>query len=204
MWRYAADGTYRTMVSFGSETDINALAIDNNGKVLVGGQGLPDAANQVGLFDGLALLDLSNNGLEKVSGFHPVVGDEAEIYDISTYSDGRLLVAGDFSHVNGSPRFGLARLLANGTLDTTFTPFEGFPGGWSNAVLALPDGRAVAGFGHENLYLIGSTGSLTDLSTIINYDRVSTLALQSDGKVLVGTDFGYWIKTTKGRFFRFG
>lgn len=200
VWRYGADGTYRTMVSFGSETDINALAIDNNGKVLVGGQGLPDEVNQVGLFDGLALLDLSYNSLEKVPEFQPVVGDEAEIYDISTYSDGRLLVAGDFSHVNGSPRFGLARLLTNGTLDTTFKPFETMPGGWSNAALALPDGRVVAGFGHENLYLIGSTGSLTDLSSIINYDRVSTLALQSDGKVLVGTDFGTGVKRLKADF----
>ncbi|WP_448542461.1 delta-60 repeat domain-containing protein [Roseiflexus sp.] len=186
VWRYAADGTYRTMTEFGNESDILGLALRSDGKVIVGGQGVPETSSQVGIFDGLALLDLANDGVEKVGAFRPLVGDEANIYSLSRYTDGRLLVAGNFSHVNGSPRFGLARLLASGGLDTDFHPFADKPGGYSYAALALPDGRAVAGFGWNNLYLIGENGSLTDLSAINNYDRVSALALQSDGKVLVG------------------
>ncbi len=186
VWRYAADGTYRTMTEFGNESDILALAVRSDGRVIVGGKGVPRTSSQVGIFDGLALLDLANDGLEEVSTFRPLVGDEANIYSLSRYTDGRLLVAGNFSHVNGSPRFGLARLLASGELDADFRPFADRPGGYSHAALALPDGRAVAGFVWNNLYLIGENGSLTDLSAINDYYVVNALALQSDGKVLVG------------------
>ena len=199
VWRYAADGSYRTLASFGNEADVLALALRSDGKVMLGGQGRPKTAADVAVFDGLALLDLSNAGLEKVSAFNPVVGDEADIYSLSRYADGRLLVAGNFSHVNGSPRFGLARLLANGNLDPSFQPFADQPGGWSMAALALPDGRAVAGFGDSGLFLIGGNGALTDLSAFNDYDRVSALAYQA-GKVLVGSDFGLGVRRLKADF----
>jgi uncharacterized delta-60 repeat protein len=200
VWRYASDGTYHTMVTFGSEADMLAMALRSDGKLILGGQGRPETSTEVGWFDGLALLDLADNGLEKVAAFHPIVGDEAEISSLSRYSDGKLLVAGNFSYVNGNPRFGLARLLADGSLDASFQPFEDQPGGWSNAALALSDGRAVAGFGHSGLYLIGLDGSLTDLSAFNDYDRVSVLALQSDGKVLVGSDFGLGVRRLRADF----
>ncbi|MFO7622963.1 MAG: delta-60 repeat domain-containing protein, partial [Anaerolineales bacterium] len=199
VWRYAADGSYRTLASFGNEADVLALALRSDGKVMLGGQGRPKTAADVAVFDGLALLDLSNAGLEKVSAFNPVVGDEADIYSLNRYADGRLLVAGNFSHVNGSPRFGLARLLANGNLDPSFQPFADQPGGWSMAALALPDGRAVAGFGDSGLFLIGGNGALTDLSAFNDYDRVSALAYQA-GKVLVGSDFGLGVRRLKADF----
>lgn len=194
VWRYAANGNYHTMASFGNTADVLALAVRSDGKALLGGQGRPKTATEVGWFDGLALLDLANNGLEIVPAFRPLVGDEAEITSLSRYSDGKLLVAGNFSHVSGAARFGLARLLANRALDTTFHPFADRPGGWSSAALALPGGRTVAGFGDSNLYLVELDGSLVDLSAFNNYDRVRVLALQSDGKVLVGSDFGLGVR----------
>ncbi len=200
VWRYGSDGTYQTMTSFGNESDVFALGLRSDGKVLVGGQGRPATVDQIGIFDGLALLDLANNGLEKVGTFHPLVGDEAEFYDLSTYADGRLLVAGNFWYVNGRPLFGLARLLANGSLDTAFAPFANRPGGWSTAALALPDDRAVAGFGSNELHLIGANGDLTNLSAYNNYDRVSTIVRQSDGKILVGSDFGRGVRRMKADF----
>lgn len=199
VWRYAADGSYRTMTTFGNESDVLALALRSDGKVMLGGQGRPATSDQVGLFDGLALLDLSNDGLEKVGAFHLVVGDEAEIYSLSRYPDSKLLVAGNFSHVNGSPHFGLARLLANGALDTSFHPFADQPGGWSYAALALSDGRAMAGFRDSGLYLIGAAGGLVDLSAFNNYDRVSALAIQGD-RVLVGSNFGLGVRRLKADF----
>ncbi len=200
VWRYASDGSYRSMVSFGEESDALALGLRSDGKVLVGGQGRPKTSDQVGLFDGLALLDLANESLDTIAAFQPVVGDEAQIYSLSRYADGKLLVAGDFSHVNGAPYFGLARLLANGSPDTSFHPFRDLPGGWSWAVVALPDGRAVAGFGNDWLYLIGQDGSRTDLSDFNNHDRVSALAVQSDNKVLVGSNFGLGVRRLKADF----
>jgi len=198
--RYASNGDYQTMTTFGDASDILTLALRSDGKVLAGGQGDPKTPSDIGLFNGLALLDISANGLEKVAAFHPLVGDETDIFTLSRYSDEKLLVAGKFTHVNGSPRFGLARLLANGSLDPDFHPFADKTGGWSNAALALPDGRSIAGFADSNLYLIGLDGSLTDLSAINHNDRVSALVYQMDGKVLVGTDFGLGVRRLKADF----
>jgi uncharacterized delta-60 repeat protein len=91
-------------------------------------------------------------------------------------------------------------LLANGSLDADFRPFADQPGGWSRAALALPDGRAVAGFKDAGLYLIAADGSLTNLSAINHYDRVSTLERQSDGKVLGGSDWGAGVRRLKADF----
>jgi uncharacterized delta-60 repeat protein len=200
VWRYAASGAYQALTSFGNESDVLALAYRSDGKVLLGGQGRPKDASQIGLLDGLALLDLANNSLGQVAAFHPLVGDEAEINSLSRYPDGRLLVGGNFSHVDGSPRFGVARLLANRALDTSFHPFADLPGGWSRAVLALSDGRALAGFRSSELYLIGLDGSRTDLSVFNNFERVSALAMQSDNKVLVGSNFGLGLRRLKADF----
>ncbi|HNT24887.1 MAG TPA: delta-60 repeat domain-containing protein [Anaerolineales bacterium] len=199
VWRYAADGTYQTMTSFGDESDVLALALRSDGALLVGGRGWPGTIDEAGLLDGLALFDLSNDGLYRVEAFHPLVGDEAEVFSLSRYADGKVLVAGTFSHVDGHPRYGLARLLSNGQLDLSFAPFAGLPRGWSFAALALPDGRAIAGFASSNLYLVGLDGSLTDLSAINNYDRVSALAYQN-GQVLVGSDFGTGVKRLNADF----
>jgi uncharacterized delta-60 repeat protein len=201
VWRYASDGTYQTLASFGNESDVLALAMQRDGMAMLGGQGRPSNSVQVGVFDGLALLDLSNNGLEKVPTFTPLVGDEAEITSLSPYVNGSVLVAGFFSHVNSSPRFGLARILANGTLDPDFSPFADKPEqGWSNAALSLPDGQAVAGYGQSSLFLLDQDGNLTDLSSYNNFDRVSALALQSGGQVLVGSNFGRGVRRIKADF----
>ena len=59
------DGNYQTMTSFGSEADMLALALRSDGVGMVGGQGHPEWTSDVGLFDGLALLDLAYDGLER-------------------------------------------------------------------------------------------------------------------------------------------
>ena len=44
------------------------------------------------------------------------------IRSIALQADGKLLVGGHFTAVGGQPRFGLARLLPDGSLDTAFVP----------------------------------------------------------------------------------
>jgi hypothetical protein len=55
--------------------------------------------------------------------------------------DGRLLVAGEFTSFEGDPRLRIARLLANGLLDTGFSASTNGP---VDALLMLPDGRCFA------------------------------------------------------------
>jgi len=49
------------------------------------------------------------------------------VYAVVVQSDGKILIGGCFTMVNGSPRSRLARLNADGTLDSTFAPsYPGF------------------------------------------------------------------------------
>jgi hypothetical protein len=64
--------------------------------------------------------------------------------------DGRLLLAGTFTEVNGVPRPGLARLSRDGTLDDEFEPNrDGGPPGWAPVIPAslapLPGGDVLIG-----------------------------------------------------------
>ena len=52
---------------------------------------------------------------------------------------GRIAVAGDFTHIDGEPRPGIARLLSDGTLDSSFSPT-----GDLGPVRALDDGTWIA------------------------------------------------------------
>ncbi|MFM9955339.1 MAG: hypothetical protein ACKVVO_14880 [Opitutaceae bacterium] len=61
---------------------------------------------------------------------------------VQVLADGRLLVAGAFSRVNGIARPGLVRLQSDGTLDASYTPDFSLFGSFTTA-LPLPDGRTL-------------------------------------------------------------
>jgi uncharacterized delta-60 repeat protein len=113
---------------------------------------------------------------------------------LARQADGRLLVAGGFDTFNGQPRTGLVRLLADGAVDAGFVPQSSSLS--VSTVLPLPDGSVIVGDqygmynrplirlgpdGHRDTTFIGST----------SYD-IASLALQPDGKILVGFDSTVW------------
>jgi len=109
---------------------------------------------------------------------------------LARQADGRLLVAGWFDTFNGQPRNGLVRLLADGAVDSGFVPEIGSAS--ISAVLPLPDGSVIVGdqYGMYNRPLIRLGPDGHHDTTFLNstlYD-VASLALQSDGKILVGID----------------
>jgi uncharacterized delta-60 repeat protein len=57
-------------------------------------------------------------------------GVDGAIYAIVSQSDGKVILGGRFNNVNGQPRLNLARINADGTLDTTFLagPTDGVDG----------------------------------------------------------------------------
>src|SRR5207249_5858764 len=112
--------------------------------------------------------------------------------------DGRILIAGDFTTVNWVARKGIARLNENGSLDMTFNPTPG-----ANdevlSVVAQPDGKVLLGGSFTNLNgaprnrigRLNSNGSLDatfDPGKGANID-VNSVALQLDGKVIIGGNF---------------
>lgn len=59
-------------------------------------------------------------GEEIDSTFNPNAGTNGEIKIVIFQEDGKILIGGDFTSVNNTPRNAIARLNANGTLDATF------------------------------------------------------------------------------------
>ena len=129
--------------------------------------------------------------------FNPVLGSPGTTSVLAVQADGKVIVAGSFTAMNGTPRNRFARLNADGSLDTTFDPGTGF----SNLpieLLALPDGKVLAmgSFGTYNgasvprIIRLNSDGSLDGtFNASITANAVVSAAVQADGKIVVAGTF---------------
>ena len=121
----------------------------------------------------------------------------------------KIIAVGNFASFDGTARNRVARMLVDGTLDPSFNPSAG-PNGNVFAVLAQPDGKILIGgsftsyngTAREYLARLNSDGTL-DTSFVgpdfgqTNNWRVESLALQPDGKLLVGGVFFFNGATNK-------
>ena len=115
---------------------------------------------------------------------------------IALQSDGRIILGGSFTTVNGAARAGLARLNPNGTLDTGFNPAVSAYDQVCS-ILVLPDDRfivrgdftSVGGLAAVNLARLSADGAPDSSFTASTSGTVYCLAAQRDGKVLVGGQF---------------
>jgi hypothetical protein len=64
-----------------------------------------------------ARLPASHHNVDVCNGF---AGANLDVEALAVQSDGRVLIGGDFTTVNGVSRGRIARLNADGSLDTTF------------------------------------------------------------------------------------
>lgn len=187
--RLNADGSVDQTFNPGTGTGaINAMILDANGRILIaGGFGAYNGTVRTGL----ARIN-SDGSLD--AGFNPVIGVTATVNAVAVEGNGQILIGGNFSTVNGENRSRLARLNADGSLDTSFNTGTG------------PDNRVLAiGFDSAGRVLIGgqftnvsgvSTGRLARLTTTGTADtdflanftsgQVNVLRLLPSGQVLIG------------------
>jgi uncharacterized delta-60 repeat protein len=122
--------------------------------------------------------------------------DRAGIGHILPQPDGKILLAGFFTKVNGVARTSLARLNADGTLDTDFNPVltSDSLSIWQIAVqpdgkiLVLGDFQSVDGVARNNFARLNANGTLDPEFQTVAWD-VEFFAVQPDGKVLIAGDF---------------
>ena len=202
--RLNTDGSQDT--SFGSSFagfngDVRTIALQSDGKILIGG----------GLWkpNGTAwgLLRLNTDGSVDTLGTG-TSGFNGAVNAIILQPDGKIIVGGKMSTYNGASVNSIVRLNTNGSVDNTFFINGGFHK--DVATLALqPDGKVLAGgdftksFGAPADYIVRLTPNGTLEPFIIgasfsgdNYADVRTLAVQKDGKILVGGNFTNF-KTTR-------
>ncbi len=127
------------------------------------------------------------------------------VYAVAVQKDGKVLIGGLFGSVNGVVRNGIARLNADGSLDTRFGDGLSGANSYVNCVAVGNDGKVVIGGGftsvngvtRNRIAQLNDDGSLDDsfgngLSGTSGGSSpvVEALAVQSDGKVLIGGWFG--------------
>jgi len=187
--------------------EVSAIALQADGRIILGGRFIT--------VNGVArrcVARLNANGsvdaaFDPGSGLTTSDEGEEEANVILVQPDGRVLVGGSFTQVNGVERQSLARLLADGSLDVTFDPgvVEGLSESLVVRALALqPDNKVLVGgdgFVFNGILRNGIARLNADGSLDAGFEAtlesefedgpipVWALALQGDGQILVAGAF---------------
>ncbi|HWX21059.1 MAG TPA: hypothetical protein VN578_14255, partial [Candidatus Binatia bacterium] len=86
---------------------------------------------------------LNTNGSVDAN-FNSASGANGAVNSIALQPDGKILIGGDFTAINGTTRNRIARLNADGNLDTSFDPGSGADGS-VHAIALQPDGNVFIG-----------------------------------------------------------
>lgn len=177
----------------GTDTAIEAMAVQSDGKVLIGG-GWITTVNGVAR-NRIARLN-SNGSLD--TSFNVGNGASSGVYALAVQPDGKILAGGNFTTINSVARNRIARLNTNGSVDTAFAPGSGANNKVS-AIAIQPDNKlvlggeftSVAGAARVRVARLNSDGSL---DAAFNpgagaNNAVHTVAVQADGKIVVGGTF---------------
>src|SRR5690606_5337296 len=205
--RLNSNGTLDT--SFYVEPEFNdyvqSVILQPDGKILVGGNFTTfngTAQNRIARLNSDGTLDTS---------FNIGTGFNEWVRRITLQPDGKILVGGGFTAFNGTAQNSLVRLNSDGTLDTSFN----LGGGFDNVVTPItlqPDGKILVGgsfttfngTAQNRIARLNSDGTLDtsfNIGTGFN-SFVPSIALQPDGKILVGGNFTVFNGTTQNRITR--
>jgi uncharacterized delta-60 repeat protein len=205
------DPTFDPGTGLGGDTFINAMELQPDGKLVIAGtlktyNGTPRP--------GLARLN-TNGSLDTT--FDPVLIGLGQYQSLKIQPDGKIIVSGDFSTSTHHPRFGIARLNPDGSLDTTFNAGTIDPVDRFITKIALQtDGkivlggwfRSIGGVMNAGVARLNSDGSLdTTFDAGIGVGNsfqpfVDTVAIQADGKILIGGKFSSYQGVVRNRIAR--
>ena len=198
----------------GFDSTVEALAVQADGKILVGGRFT--TYNGVSNFGGIIRLD-GTNGLYDTafktntsSGFFAGTALNSKVKVIKIQPDGKILVGGIFSQFGGdNAPYGLARLDSDGIYDVSFglnlgDVGGGANGGHVNSIDLLSDGRIVVGgsfsswnsnANYKNIVILNTDGTIDasfDVTTLIPGEpngfvgEVKIVKVDANDNILVG------------------
>jgi uncharacterized delta-60 repeat protein len=204
--RLNVDGTIDSTfnVTTGANYTINSCVIQPDGKILIAGY--------FTTYNGVArnrIARLNTDGTLDTT-FTSTIASNSYIKTICLQSDGRIIIGGNFTSYNGTSVNYIARLNSDSTLDTTFNVGTGFDYP-VNSIAIQADGKLVVGgkFYEYNstackriarLNIDGSIDSAFSLSPNSGTDDVvNTIAIKSNGKILLGGSFSHCNNFTRNR-----
>jgi uncharacterized delta-60 repeat protein len=181
------------VVGTGFNMDTYCLDKQSDGKIVVGGQ-----FADYNLIGANYIIRLNTDG--SVDGtFSSGTGFDNSVLTIAVQTDGKIIVGGNFTSYNGTGANYIIRLNSNGSVDGTFVIGTGF----NDPVYDLAiqsDGKILVcgqftsynGTGANRIIRLNTNGSIDGTfvyGTGFDGFTVWKIALQSDGKILIGGDF---------------
>ncbi|WP_081892397.1 choice-of-anchor D domain-containing protein [Verrucomicrobium sp. BvORR106] len=171
--------------------EANAVAIQPDGKMLIGGSFEGSGTNRLVRVLSTGELDLS---------FDSGTGCNGQISSIAVQEDGEILVAGYFTTYNGVNQAGIVRLMPDGGLDSAFPP-EPIVLQGVDCIALQPDGKIlVANSTSSSGKLIrlmpdGSLDGAFRFNTTPSFATFSgqmlSILVEPTGSILIGGGFGY-------------
>ncbi|MEK7678485.1 MAG: Calx-beta domain-containing protein [Verrucomicrobiota bacterium] len=198
--------------TLGPNNIIRSMTVENMGRIVIGG-----------LFDNIDGINRNHVARLNIDSvvdptFNPGAGTDNPVYATAVQTDGKVLIAGDFSTFNGEPRNAIVRLNTNGVLDAAFKPGTG-ANGTLYAIVVQPDGRIVIGGDfttfneapNTRIARLNANGSVEAGFAVdpVSQTRLSgadasvrSIAMQSDGKILLSGLFEKMHGVAQGRLAR--
>jgi uncharacterized delta-60 repeat protein len=192
------DTTFTTNTGTAFNNTVQTIAIQSDGKLIIGGQ--------FTTFNGVTvnyIVRLNSDGTRDTPfTTNTGTGPANVVETIAIQSDGKIVIGGVFSTFNGVTVNRIVRLNADGTRDTTFTTNTGT--GFNNTIISIAiqsDGKLVIGGGPttfngvtvNRIVRLNSDGTrdttfTTNTGTAFDI-TVNVIAIQSDGKIVIGGVF---------------
>ena len=206
----SVDTTLQTGSGFNGA--VNSLSMQPDGKIVAGG-----AFTFVGPYPLNQLARLNTDGSVDTGFLYLQAGSDGVVQQVlsqtpvSGQTNGSIMAVGNFTNMDGVPRNNIARLNLDGSLDETFNPGSGadntvyaivqtFLSAATNNGPPVPAYLVGGAFANFNGVLRSGVARITSTGQVdANFNpgngvtstngAVHALAVQSDGKVLVGGDF---------------
>ena len=188
------DVPFATNLFDGIASPVNAVALQSDGKIVIGGQ----FTNIQGT-SAHGIARLQPDGTVDDS-FDAGAGTNQFIHDIAVLADGRILIGGEFTLFQGVGHRGLACVFPDGSPDPDFNEQTMMPApGQCYAITPQTDGRILLGGDItsyngtlvNNIVRIMPDGQLDPSFSCTTNGDVLAIAVQSDGKILLGGDFTF-------------
>jgi len=209
--RLNSDGSLDT--SFGSVVgasgSVYSIAIQSDGKILIGGLFTSYNNNNCNY-----IARLNSNGTFD-SSFSIGTGANGQVNSIAIQSDGKILVGGNFSSFNGISKQRIVRLNSDGSIDNTFLSGSGLSSlGQTelSSIIVQPDNKIVLcgsftsynGNNIKNLVRLNGDGTIDPTFNIGvgPNGEIVTMAIQVDGKIVLGGFFTSYNGIVKNRIVR--
>ncbi|HLM59846.1 MAG TPA: hypothetical protein VK308_03475, partial [Pyrinomonadaceae bacterium] len=203
--RLNADFSLDSTFSADVNGTILAVALQADGKIVIGGSFL-----SAGGANRNRIARLNTNGSLDTT-FNPGTGADNLVYDVAVQADGKILLGGNFYTVNSANNYGIARLNADGSVDSSFVSPLPVPVPNPNPLLLTPgvvysiavqtDGKILIGgfivlnYASSGIVMTPVTRLNTNGAFDSSFNQVSgnssalKLALQPDGKILMAGNF---------------